>query len=111
MIDFPDELNITAAAYATQNGFTTILECLLDCGTQINSDEKTGRLNILDASYGYFKTGENSLKAIIQFCTKDKEFATPNVKEVRSEKFNVSGPKHFTYNLGYSINYMLWNCI
>ena len=82
MIDFTDDLDTTAAGYATQAGLTEILECLLDYKAQIKSDAKTGRLNIFDASYGYFKTGDNCLKAILKFCTKDEKFAIVNVQEV-----------------------------
>ena len=73
MIDYTDEVNITAAGYATQTGFSEILRCLLENNAQMKSDKKTARLNILDSAYGYFKTGENSIKEIIEFCTKDKK--------------------------------------
>ena len=72
MIDFTDEVNITAAGYATQTGFADILRCLLENNAQIKGDKKTARLNILDSAYGYFKTGENSIREIIEFCTKDQ---------------------------------------
>jgi hypothetical protein len=74
MIDFTDELNITAAGYAVQTGFADILRCLLEnYNAQLKSDKKTARLNILDSAYGFFKTGENSIKEIIKFCTRDKK--------------------------------------
>ncbi|CAB4034232.1 tetratricopeptide repeat family, partial [Paramuricea clavata] len=74
MIDFTDELNITAAGYAAQIGFAEILRCLLEnYNAQLKGDKKTARLNILDSAYGFFKTGENSIKEIIKFCTKDKK--------------------------------------
>ena len=71
MIDFTDEVNITAAGYATQTGFSDILRFLLENNAQMKSDKKTARLNILDSAYGYFNTGENSIKEIIEFCKKD----------------------------------------
>ena len=73
MIDYTDDVKITAAGYAAQIGFSKILRCLLECNAKMNSDKKTGRLNILDSTYGCFKTGENSINEIIQFCTKDKK--------------------------------------
>ena len=71
MIDFTDEINITAAGYATQTGYSEILRYLLENNAQMKSDKKTARLNILDSAYGFFKTGENSVKEIVEFCTKD----------------------------------------
>ncbi|CAB4017355.1 serine threonine- phosphatase 6 regulatory ankyrin repeat subunit B, partial [Paramuricea clavata] len=74
MIDFTDEVNITAAGYAAQTGFADILRCLLEnYNAQMKSDKKTARLNILDSAYGYFKTGEPSIKEIIKFCTKNNK--------------------------------------
>ncbi|XP_028391797.1 transient receptor potential cation channel subfamily A member 1-like [Dendronephthya gigantea] len=71
MINFTDDVNISAAGYATQSGNAEILRCLLENGAKMKSDSKTARLNILDCAYGYFKTGENSLKEIVRFCTKN----------------------------------------
>ena len=71
MINFMDDVNITAAGYATQSGNAEILRYLLENNAKMKSDTKTARLNILDCAYGYFKTGENSLKEIIRFCTKN----------------------------------------
>ncbi|XP_028391796.1 uncharacterized protein LOC114516496 isoform X2 [Dendronephthya gigantea] len=71
MINFTDDVNITAAGYATQSGNVEILRYLLDNNAKMKSDTKTARLNILDCAYGYFKTGENSLKEIIRFSTRD----------------------------------------
>ena len=71
MIDFTDDINITAAGYATQIGNAEILRYLLENNAKMKSDRKTARLNILDCAYGYFKTGENSLKEIIRFCTRN----------------------------------------
>ena len=73
MIDFTDEVNITAAGYATQMGYANILRCLLENNAQIKSDKKMRRLNILDSAYGYFKTGESSIKVIVEFCTKNNK--------------------------------------
>ena len=71
MIDFTDENDTTAAGYATQIGEAEILRCLL--GHKAKMKKETDRLNILDSAYGYFKTGENSMKEIIRFCTKGKQ--------------------------------------
>ena len=73
MINFTDELNISPAGYATQTGRADILRYLLENNAQMMSDKKTARLNILDSAYGYFKTGESSIKEIVEFCTQDKE--------------------------------------
>ena len=73
MIDVTDDVNITAAGYATQIGHAEILRCLLERNAKMKSDKKTGRLNILDSAYGFFKTGEDSMKEIIRFCTRDKK--------------------------------------
>ena len=73
MIDFTDENDTTAAGYATQIGKAEILRCLLEHKAKMKKDPETDRLNILDCAYGYFKTGENSMKEIIRFCTKGKQ--------------------------------------
>ena len=73
MIDFTDEINITAAGYATKLGEAEILKFLLDNEAKMKSDRKTARLNILDSAYGHFETAEKSIKEIIEFCTKDKK--------------------------------------
>jgi hypothetical protein len=84
MIDFTDEINITAAGYATQAGYSEILRCLLENNAQMKSDKKTARLNILDSAYGFFKTGEDSLKEIVEFCSKDSK--TGMLQQVTKEQ-------------------------
>ncbi|XP_028391726.1 transient receptor potential cation channel subfamily A member 1 homolog isoform X2 [Dendronephthya gigantea] len=73
MIDFTDEINISAAGYATKLGKAEILRYMLEKGAQIKSDTKTARLNILDCAYGHFETAEESIKEIIEFCTTQKK--------------------------------------
>ena len=73
MIDYTDDVDITAAGYATQIGHAEILKFLLERNAKMKSDKKTSRLNILDSAYGFFKTGEDSIKEIIRFCTRDKK--------------------------------------
>ncbi|XP_028391727.1 serine/threonine-protein phosphatase 6 regulatory ankyrin repeat subunit C-like [Dendronephthya gigantea] len=73
MIDFTDEINISAAGYATKLGKAEILRYLLEKGAQMKSDTKTARLNILDCAYGHFETAEQSIKEIIEFCTTQKK--------------------------------------
>ena len=84
MIDFTDEINITAAGYATQAGYSEILRCLLENNAQMKSDKKTARRNILDSAYGFFKTGEDSLKEIVEFCSKDSK--TGMLQQVTKEQ-------------------------
>ena len=73
MIDFTDEINITAAGYATKFGEAEILRYLLENKAKMKSDRKTARLNILDCAYGHFETAEKSIKEIIVFCTKHEK--------------------------------------
>ena len=73
IIDLTDEVNISAAGYATQAGHADILRYLLENKAQMMSDKKTARLNILDSAYGYFKIGESSINEIVEFCTQDKK--------------------------------------
>ena len=71
MIDFTDDVNITAAGYATQRGNAEIVRYLLENNAKMKKDRKTARLNILDCAYGYFKKSENSLKEIVRFCARN----------------------------------------
>ncbi|CAB3988863.1 transient receptor potential cation channel subfamily A member 1-like [Paramuricea clavata] len=69
MINSTDEENISCAGYATQIGHAEILRFLHKKGAKMKSDKKTGRLNILDSAYGYFKWCENSIEELIAICT------------------------------------------
>ncbi|XP_028391903.1 transient receptor potential cation channel subfamily A member 1-like [Dendronephthya gigantea] len=73
MIDFTDEKGITAAGYATQAGHAEILRYLLKKGAKLESDEREGRVNVLDAAYDFYEVGEASIKEIVMFCTRNGE--------------------------------------